>query len=207
MFGIKKKNAGFAGKRLYTIEEYLKIDSQVPEKYEFWNGQVGKLDDPDWFVESVLKFTKRIEKNLENSSNKVVSNFFSKKSRLWLESENCLFYPDLFIVDGEKVRYYKEYEAVSNPSMIIEISTIDSMAIGKDQTFLIDRKDKFWKYQKISSLKEYVLIADNGVEVAIETYNRLEENSWKYQSFSKLTNQSVKLESIDFDLPITEFYI
>lgn len=205
MFGIKKKDLSFQGKRLYSIKEYLEIEKEVSETNEFWNEFVYKLETPNLYTDGFAELTKQIKKHLENTSNQVISNFFVKNKKVWLENENCLFYPDLFVVNLDKIEYYKNTkDIISNPIMIIEVSTIDSMAVSGDWSFLRDRKDKFWKYQKLSSLEEYILIADNGVETAIEIYNRLEDNVWKYRSFSKLTNQQVTFDSINFTFSVTD---
>lgn len=207
MFGIKEKK-GFIGKRIYSINEYLSMEKDLPQTYEFWNEFVVGLDEPDFFSDSIRKLTEKIEEKLSDTTYKVFSNFFFKNKKIWLEPENCLFYPDLFVVDIEKAKNYKDYkDIISNPLMIIEVSIADSMAVNRDQTFLRDRKDKLWMYKEILSLQEYVLISDNGVETAVETYNRLEESCWKYQSFSKRTNQLINFESIDLKISITDLYI
>ncbi len=208
MFGIKKKGKNFAGKRIFSIEDYLSIEKNLPETYEFWNEFVIKLDEPDFFPDSIQKLETEIDKKLADTPYKVFSNFFCKSKKVWIESENCLLYPDLFVVNAEDIKHYQNREdIICNPLMIIEVSTIYSMEMKRDQTFLRDRKEKLWMYQKIASLQEYVLIADNGVETVVETYNRLEANCWKYQSFTKKNDQSVTFESIDLKLPITDLYI
>jgi Uma2 family endonuclease len=204
MFGLTSKKEDFVGKQIYSIEKYLTIETGTVEKYEFWDGFVYKLDEPDDFVGSFLKLEKNLSEKLENEGYKVISNFLSKKKKLWIEAENCLFFPDLFVVsNNEKCNYENREDIISNPLMVVEVSNNYSMSDDRDQTFLTDRTEKFWKYQKIPSLKEYVLIVDE----VIETYNRLDEPFWKYQSFFKGHKELVCFESVGVTFPVTEFYL
>ena len=210
MFGLKDKNTGFVGKRIYSIEKYLEIEARLPEVYEFWNEHVIKLNKPDFFKESIFNLEKVLSEKLSKTNNKLFSNFFSKKKKIWIESENCLFYPDLFVVRDE-IEYYPNCEdIVVNPVMIIEVSTQYSMGsmdgVRGDQSYLTNRTTKFWNYQKLSSIEEYVLINDVGLTV-IETYNRIDETAWKYQLFSQDKNIIANFESIDIQIPVRNIYL
>lgn len=211
MFGSNKKKTGFYGKRIYSIEEYLDIEKQVTETYEFWDEIVIKLNnDFNNFYKGLSNLRKRFVEKLGNENGRVFLNLLFKKQKVWIESENCLFYPDLFVVD-EVIEFYQNKEdVICNPTMIIEASTVHSMGKmnGKsgDNTYLNDRTSKFWNYQKIPSLKEYVLISDIG-DTVVETYNRMDEENWKYQIFSRRENDLVKFESIDVTFPVKDIYL
>ena len=212
MFGRKAKKDGFQGKAIYEIEDYLKIEARQAGNYEFQNGVVEKFNEPDFFIESVSKLKKTLSDKLADRGFQIFSNYTEKEKRVWIEAENSLMYPSLFVV-GDTINYYPGREdIIANPLLIIEVSTICSMGSinGKsaDWKYLSDRTNRFWTYQKISSLKEYVLIADIVPTIVIETYNKLEEGSWKYQVFSDrlFESRSVNFESIDLQLPIRDFY-
>lgn len=212
MFGRKQEKPEFRGKTIYTIDEYLEIESQLTESYEFHDGCVGKFNDPEFFIESILKFQKTLSDNFAGSSFQVFSNFLSKRKKVWIEAKNSLMYPSLFVV-SEEINYYSGREdIIANPLLIVEVSTIYSMGSmnGKrgDQKYLSDRTSRFLSYQKIPSLKEYALITDIGSTV-VETYNKLDDVSWKYQVFSNafFGSNLVNFESIDIKLPITDFYL
>ncbi len=212
MFGRKRENIGFQGKTIYTIDEYLEIEAQLAESYEFHNERVGKLNDPEFFIESILKFHKTLSDKFAGSNFQVFSNFLSKKKKIWIEAENSLMYPSLFVISGELNYYPGREDIIVNPLLIIEVSTIYSMGSMNskrgDQKYLSDRSSRFWAYQKIPSLREYALITDIGSTV-IETYNKLDGKSWKYQVFSNTLFGSnlVNFESINIELPVTDFYI
>jgi hypothetical protein len=212
MFGLKRKKSEFQGKAIYTIDDYLEKEARTTENYEFSDGFVEKLNEPVFFIESISKFEKTLSDKLADSNFQVFSNFIWKRKKVWIEAENSLMYPSLFVV-GSEINYYPGREdIIANPFLIIEVSTVYSMGNidGKrgDQKYLSDRTNRFWKYQKIPSLKEYVLITDIG-SIVIETYNKLDGESWKYQVFSNYLFRSnlVSFESIDVKLLIADFYL
>lgn len=211
MFGTKDEKIGFFDKRFYSIDEYLEIEPQLSEVYEFWNGEIIKLNQFDYsfFKQRIFDFEKLFSEQLEEKECKLFSNLSLKKKKIWIEEENSLLYPDLFVV-SDKIEYFSELkDIIVNPLMLIEVSAVDSMGsidnVRRDRTFLNDRAEKFWKYQKIYSLKEYVLISDVGF-IVVETYSRLEKESWKYQMFSK-ENDLVYLESTDSIIPLKDIYL
>ena len=118
-------------------------------------------------------------------------------------------YPSLFVVEGDINYCFGRQDIIDNPLLIIEVSTIYSMGhIGSkrgDQKYLGDRTSRFRTYQKIPSLKEYVIIGDVG-QILFETYNKLEDDAWKYRIFSERENNIVHFESLDLKLPVKNFY-
>lgn len=212
MFGRKPKKEEFKGKTIYSIDEFLEIEDQAAETNEFWNREVRPLNRVDDLTVAVCNSAGKFVEELANRNYKLFSNFPFKKKKVWIESENCLFYPDLLVVENEMEFYQNRDDIIANPVMIIEVSQVDSMAINNngergDRTYLTDRTDKFWKCQKIPSLREYAIIANIGAFVVVETYNKMDDKNWKYRVFSEKENVLAHFESIDIKLPVTEFYI
>ena len=63
-----------------------------------------------------------------------------------------------------------------------------------------DRGFKFERYQNIESLREYVLISQQ--KPRVETFLRLPDGSWRYQSFDGLDAHA----SVGIDVPLAEIY-
>lgn len=211
-FGTKNEKVGFFDKRFYSIDEYLEIESQLSEVYEFWNGDIIKLNQFDYsfFKQRIFELEKLLSEQSKEKEYKLFSNLSLKKKKVWIEKENSLLYLDLFVIKGEIEYFSGRKDIIVNPSMLVEVSTAASMGfidnVRGDQTFLKDRTKKFWKYQKLNSLREYVLVSDAGFTV-FETYNRLEKESWKYQMFSEDENDLVHFESIDSKIPFKDIYL
>lgn len=85
------------------------------------------------------------------------------KVRLLLRGEDVFYYPDILVTcdPRDTHRYYKQF-----PSVLIEVMSAS--------TERIDRREKRWSYLQLESLEEYVLVAQDKMEVTI--YRRA--NDW-----------------------------
>jgi Uma2 family endonuclease len=78
-------------------------------------------------------------------------------------------YPDITIICGHSERHEDDLQAVTNPTLIIEVlsrSTED-----------YDEGDKFEHYKTLASLKQYVLVSHR--ERSVEVWTRENDNRWR----------------------------
>jgi hypothetical protein len=209
MFGRKSEKVEFQGKSIYEIDDYLEIEEQLAEKYEFEDGIViRKYNSDDWLLDTiVLNLDRLISKRLPENNFRVYSKFFAKGKgqRVFIKDKNSIFYPDLFITEKNEEFYINREDIVCNPVVIIEISSYESMKPGSDQKLLEVRSRKLWNYQCLESLKEYVLITDLGGEYVVEQYLRLNEKGcWKYKTSFGREKGKINFESVEVILPIAE---
>ena len=103
---------------------------------------------------------------------------------------DIFFYPDLLISCSEnKLSPYYE----TDPVVVIEVLSPST-----------EDKDRFYKrlvYQRLESLREYVLVEQDKMQV--EVYRRIDEG-WMLESDSN--GDVVSFESIGFTMPIEEIY-
>jgi Uma2 family endonuclease len=78
------------------------------------------------------------------------------------------------------------------------------MEILSDSTENFDRGDKFAYYRAIPTLKEYILVSQK--KFRVEQFIRYEENRWEYRSYENAA-QSLKIESVNCELPLSEIYL
>ena len=97
------------------------------------------------------------------------------------------YYPDLTVTCE---RFDPKGYYVTEPVLIVEVLS--------DST---DRHEKRLAYQRLGSLKEYVLIAQD--KAAIEVYRRIEDG-WEIERFDE--RDLLRLESVDMTMPVTEVY-
>ena len=103
---------------------------------------------------------------------------------------DIFYYPDLLIsCDNHKTLSYFETE----PKLIVEILSPSTEAR--------DRFEKRLNYQRIDSLQEYVLIAQDKLHVDI--YRR-QQNNWEIEKFT--IGDSVHFRSIDYSFKIEAIY-
>ena len=109
---------------------------------------------------------------------------------------NSLYtYPDLSIICGEIETLGKNKSVVTNPSVLIEVLS--------KSTQDYDRGGKFKLYRDIPSLKEYILISS--FQTQVEKYEKQTDGKWLFQEY-KSENDLLKINSIDFEISIKEFY-
>jgi Uma2 family endonuclease len=108
-----------------------------------------------------------------------------------LQTDDCFFYPDLMVVcDDEDTDVYCK----KNPVLIVEVLSKSTKKF--DQTF------KREIYQKIASLKEYILIEQDVVD--IEVCRKNASSSWVSSRY--FMGDEIFLESIDLKVSVEDIY-
>jgi Uma2 family endonuclease len=104
--------------------------------------------------------------------------------------EDVFFYPDLLVscADDKLSPYYE-----TDPVIVVEV--ISPTTEGKD------RFEKRMVYQRIESLREYVLVEQDKIQV--DVYRR-ETDGWVLESYT--SGDKVAFESIDFAVPMEDIY-
>lgn len=105
---------------------------------------------------------------------------------------NRFYYADVIVVCGpsEFYNFKKKMKATLNPSVIIEILS--------DSTEEYDRHTKWHCYQKIKSLKQYLLISQS--ELYLESFQRISDlNEWLFTSADQ-AEQIIKIGNCEISL-------
>ncbi len=122
-------------------------------------------------------------------------NVFSTDLRLAVNPAGMYTYPDVMVVCGDPVTIDKHNDTIVNPVVIVEVLS--------DSTKNYDRGQKFQYYRMLSSLKEYVTVAQD--EIHLERHIRGNAGEWILTEFGKLEDV-VELQSINASLPLSEVY-
>ncbi|MEZ4835727.1 MAG: Uma2 family endonuclease [Caldilineaceae bacterium] len=109
------------------------------------------------------------------------------KSRLYT-------YPDVVVVCGEPRFENSSGDVLLNPTVIVEVLS--------PSTEGYDRGDKFFHYRRLSSLQEYVLIAQESQRV--EHYAR-HGDQWLLTEFSQ-SDHIVDFPILNCGIPLSEIY-
>ena len=104
------------------------------------------------------------------------------------------FYPDVVVVCEEPRFEDDVFDTLLNPIVIVEVLSPTTEAF--------DRGEKFSHYRQLESLKEYILVSQDKVNV--ERYIR-KPDEWGLTYFQEL-EQQVPLTSIQCELPLQEIY-
>ena len=188
--------------KLYTVEEYLKIDRESEERYEYLDGEIflrtnESLRHGDISVNLISEISfalKRKSCRVWATTRKTRSDDFPV---LVGKSKKGLFsYPDLIVICGEPKFQDNFKDIVLNPKIVIEILS--------ETTELFDRTDKFFRYRMFNdTLTDYILVSQNKPQV--EHYVRDENNSWKLVTYFGL-DETLFIESIKCSVKLSEIY-
>ena len=106
------------------------------------------------------------------------------------------FYPDVTISCGAPRYHDSGNDILLNPVLIVEVLSPSTEAF--------DRGRKFELYRAIPSLRAYLLIAQDRVQV--DLYLRQDDNRWLLTSASSLDDTLDLSEPIHCQIPVSELY-
>ena len=175
-----------------TAREYLDIESRAEFKSEFFNGEMFAMSGASprhHFIRENLSI--EIGTRLKGGPCRSVSS----DQRLLVVRTGLYTYPDLLIVCGPFELDPENSHTITNPTAIVEVLS--------PSTEKYDRGAKFRNYQQISSLKEYVLVAQD--EAVIDRYVRLSDGSWGLVSFVGL-EATLAFTSVPVQIPLADVY-
>lgn len=148
--------AALAHRLNYTYAEYLAFETSSNVKHEFLDGQIyamaGGTPEHAALAAAVIGL-------LFPELRKGRCRAHDADLRVRVPTTGLTTYPDVTVVCGPRERDVKDPQAVTNPTLIVEVLS--------RSTEEYDRGDKFEHYKSLPSLRQYVLVAyqDRGLEI------------------------------------------
>ena len=179
-------------KKYISAEEYLKSEREAETKNEYYDGEVFSMSGAS-LNHNII--TTNILGSLFNKLKDSPCRPFGSDMRINV-SENGLFtYPDISVVCGNMEFYDDETDTLLNPVVIFEVLS--------KSTHNYDRGGKFKLYRDIKTLKEYVLVTQDSVN--IEHYQRQPDGKWLLNEIRILESELI-IDSIKCKLNISDIY-
>jgi Uma2 family endonuclease len=116
--------------------------------------------------------------------------------RVSTPSSDTYMYPDALIVCDKPELEDEMFDTLKNPSVIFEIIS--------PSTALYDKGRKFFFYQQIPSLKEYVMIDSR--QVLIQLGRKQPDGSWRFEQISE-PGGALNIMTVEFNLLLSEIYL
>lgn len=172
-----------------TFQEYLEWGVQQDGKYEYVNGEVYAMTEGTIPHSAIaVNLLAALRPHVRGRSCQVLSS----DAKVALSETGPGFYPDLSVTCDS--RDQGAIEAIRYPCMIAEILS--------PSTESYDRGAKFAHYRRLDSLREYVLISSDRVNVEIFRLN--ERNKWELTPYG--AGEVIQLVSIEFECAIELLY-
>ncbi|GAC1351925.1 MAG: hypothetical protein NVS3B20_06550 [Polyangiales bacterium] len=175
----------------YTFTEYLALEASSNVKHEYLEGQIyamaGGTPEHAALAATVvgLLFPQLREGRCRA---------YDSDLRVRVRDTGLATYPDVTVVCGARERDPDDAQAVINPTLIIEVLS--------RSTERYDRGEKFEHYQRIATLREYVLVSQP--EHKVEVFSRGLANSWSARVF--VDGDVAELPAIGAQLDVRELY-
>ncbi len=180
------------GKQKFTVEEYLEMENASDEKHEYYQGEIFAMSGAkqEHIVVSVNLLTS-LKNNLKGKPCRPHNN----DMRVYIPQNTLFTYPDVSIVCGEPEYLNDDEFNLLNPSVIFEVLS--------PSTKSYDRGDKFKLYRAIPTLREYILIDPD--KINIEAYYINGDNEWALRELNDIS-ASLTIKTVDITLPLADIY-
>ena len=175
-----------------TVAQYLAIERVAEFKSEFYRGEM-------FAMAGASRFHNRTKENLIIGVGVQLlggpCQSFSSDQRVKVSASGLYTYPDIVIVCGQFEYDPDDIDTLTNPRVIFEILS--------DSTEMYDRVKKFEQYQKIPSLREYVLVCQDRIRV--ERYVRQSDDEWLLTVFADPASEFA-LATVPVHMPLRDIY-
>ena len=181
-----------APKSYTTPEEYLQQERNAKFRGEYIGGEVFVMAGG---TSSHNRITGNIVSALRPQLRGKSCFIYLSDMKVWIPDCVEFTYPDVMAVCGKEQFRDQVKDVLLNPVLIIEVLF--------PSTNSYDRGEKFERYRRISSFREYLLVAQS--EPRIERYQWMDEQRWMLTIHTDI-HSSVALSSIPAELRFVDAY-
>ncbi len=180
------------GKQKFTIEEYLEFEEKSDSKHEYYQGEIFAMSGakvPHNII--AVNILTSLKQRLKGKSCQP----FNSDQRVYIPENSLFTYPDISVICGEILTKDNDNWNILNPSVIIEVLSTSTKSY--------DRGDKFMLYRDIATLKEYMLV--NSEKIQVEMFRINAGGRWELEEYKKIT-EVAEVKAIQQFLPMIEIY-
>ena len=174
-----------------TPEEYLAWERKSDTKHEYLGGEIIAMSGASYRHTLI---TMNISGELYIQLKEETCEVHTNDIRVRTSPEISYFYPDILVVCGEPRFEDNVFDTLLNPIVLVEVLSPSTEAY--------DRGEKFEHYQQFTSLREYILVSQDEVQVE---HHRQQHAEWQPTEFRSLEDV-LSLTSIDCKLSLEDIY-
>lgn len=178
--------------KFISVEEYLRLEEAAETKHEYVGGEViamaGATREHNQIVSNLIREVGSFLKGKD-------CDIFPSDFRVTTPAGKSYFYPDATVACGDLQMQPHVFDTLQNPVIIFEV-----ISEGTENS---DRGYKFFHYQQIPSLQEYILIDSR--KFGVEVIRRQANDTWKFEKRSP-DDGRLQLASVDGSLSFEDLY-
>ena len=173
-------------------EDYLRLEAQSSERHEYVAGGIYAMTGAS-LRHNIIAGTlfSALRAHLRASPCRV----FIEGVKLHVARDNAYYYPDIIVSCDPRL------QTITGESMVIDQPTV-LVEVLSASTAGVDRREKFFAYRKLASLKEYLLVEQDRMEA--ELFRRQGDVGWERCVFS--AGDQLSLLSLEYQCPLSEVY-
>lgn len=180
--------------RLFTLEEYLRLEARATEKHEYFNGKITPMPyargPHNEIAANVIAAFKTAFRQLDK-----IYRIFASDQKIYFPELNFGVYADTLVVSEEPAYYDDGQLLLTNPLIVVEVLS--------KRTQSYDRTGKFEEYKTLPSFREYVLVRQDKYEV--ETRFREAPDLWRETTTTDL-KAAFPLRSVGCSIALRDVY-
>lgn len=175
----------------YSYDEYRRFEDANPARHEFVDGHILAMaggTPAHARLQAAVSFA--LERRLDGHRCQT----FPSDLRVRIPATGMATYPDVTVVCGPVETDPDDPNAVTNPTLIVEVLS--------DRTEEYDRGEKFEQYRQIPTLQLYLLVSHR--ERRVEARQRATDDRWTERHAGR--GETVLLEAIGIEMTVDEIY-
>jgi Uma2 family endonuclease len=169
--------------------EYLEWEEHQELKHEYIDGEVFAMTGgtiPHSLI--AVNITGILKNHLRDSSCRT----YSSDAKVAVSEKGPFYYPDVTVSCDERDKQAIKF--IQHPCLIIEILS--------PSTEVYDRGEKFKSYRQIKTLKEYVLI--NADKINVECFRLNDRGFWELHTYEEW--EELELTTANISIPMSIIY-
>jgi Uma2 family endonuclease len=180
-----------SSRRHYTLDDYLGVEEISPVKHEYLNGEIFAMagGTPEHAALSAAMVGLLSEKLRGGSCRP-----YSADLRIRVTATGLATYADAAVICGDPIRDPSSPTHVTNPVVVVEVLS--------PSTEDYDRGEKREHYQRIETLREYVLVSQT--QRRVEVFARAAGGDWSCRVSGK--GDGFELASLGLHFPTDALY-
>ncbi|MFT4094748.1 MAG: Uma2 family endonuclease [Niabella sp.] len=179
-------------KARYTVPEYLEMEKDAVTKHEFYQGEIFAMAGAS--TRHVIIATNLIIQIGLKLKGKPCRPYGSDM-RIHIPENTLFTYPDISIICGDVISSPEDEDTAVQPVVLIEILS--------PSTKNYDRGQKFKLYRDIPSLKEYILIDSESINIEVFRLNA--NRHWELEEYT-IADDVLAIDAVSITIPLQEIY-
>ena len=178
--------------RHYTVKEYLDMESESDIKHQFYKGEIFAMagTKSQHIIVSGNLYAILWQKLKSSPCRPCGSD-----TRIYIEKNTLFTYPDISVICGQMISLNNDDFNFMNPTIIIEVLS--------ESTKDYDRNQKFEFYKDIPTLREYILVDPDTIN--IEAYYLTKDGNWQLKIYNSL-DDVLRLYSVLASVELKDIY-